>query len=285
MSNSPNHSLLQSSYKTLARTAVSSAKSELKSGDDHRLKFAALELRFGIEALTYHRLLMYKDEIPSTEYAKWQPHKVLEMLLSIYADVDKPSVISITKEGSGRTFTLGHDTPVSLAHIKEHYSALGSYLHTPALNQIEKGRVTPDYSRMRKRCEAVVEVLDRALQSNTWSNFGNFSKLANCHECGKPVRRRLTEGQDRVRVPCFHCDAEYWLIQNGENGTLWEPIVARFRCRPCDHVTEFWPKQVVEGATWECSCCGQQFQFQLGFVPIEKAHLEPADPESKKDGR
>lgn len=268
MSKEPNYSQIQASYKALARRAVSSAKAELESGEDTRLKFAALELRFGIEALTYHRLLMYKDEIAPSEYAKWQPHKVVEMLHSIYPDVDKPSVLSVAPDSGGPGTVLGHDQPVSLANIKRYYNAIGSYLHAPMLNQIENGRVTPDFNKMRKRCDEILEILEKALGSTAWSNFGMFATLASCYECDKPVRRRWSNDQERTRVPCFHCRAEYWLTGSEHGKALWEPNYERVTCPACKHINTCWPRDIEPGVTCSCKACGRQHRFQIGVVVL-----------------
>ena len=42
-------------YRNDARRELASAKDELGSADDERLKYAALELRIAMESLTYDR--------------------------------------------------------------------------------------------------------------------------------------------------------------------------------------------------------------------------------------
>jgi len=50
-------------YRNDARNSLKRAKAELTQADDERLKYAALELRMTMEALTYDRALAYKDEL------------------------------------------------------------------------------------------------------------------------------------------------------------------------------------------------------------------------------
>ncbi len=78
-----------SEYRDDARHAVDRAKAELESGDDERLKYAALELRMALESLIYDRALIYKDEFPPREYETWQPRKLLAVLLEIDENADK----------------------------------------------------------------------------------------------------------------------------------------------------------------------------------------------------
>lgn len=268
---------LKSHYKKLAQEAVVNAKRELDSANEHRLKYAALELRAGLEALTYHRLLIYKDEVPPSEYAKWQPRKVLEMLLTIYPHADKHSVVSIGEVNGDSMRVLGHDRPVSISEIKEYYNALGSLLHTRTVSQVEKSGVKPNFDSMKKRCNEVLKILEDFLHSNVTLTLGNFSTLAKCYECGNPVRRRLVDGEDRVKVACFNfnCKAEYWLIRQEEGKTLWNPIHTTVSCHYCKYENIFWPKQVAERVTWKCGGCSREFEFQLGFVPLQESSSSP----------
>lgn len=54
-------------YRSDARTHLTDAIEELAVGEDRRLKYAALELRMAMEAVTYDRALAYKDELPPAE--------------------------------------------------------------------------------------------------------------------------------------------------------------------------------------------------------------------------
>ena len=70
-------------YRNEARLRRDAAKHELATGDDTRLRYAALELRMSMEALTYDRALAFKAEFPPNEYETWQPKKVMFVLLEI----------------------------------------------------------------------------------------------------------------------------------------------------------------------------------------------------------
>lgn len=70
-------------YRSVARQATERAKSLLATANDDQLRYAALELRFAMEALTYDRAQAYAKEIPPEEMATWQPDKVMKVLLEI----------------------------------------------------------------------------------------------------------------------------------------------------------------------------------------------------------
>jgi hypothetical protein len=68
-------------FRAEARKALNRARSELESGDDARLKYAALELRLAMEAITYDRARTYRNEMPPQEYDTWQPRKLMQLLI------------------------------------------------------------------------------------------------------------------------------------------------------------------------------------------------------------
>ncbi|MFC7695105.1 hypothetical protein ACFQY5_41570 [Paeniroseomonas aquatica] len=143
----------------MARGNLKRAKDELASGQDHRLRYAALEIRYAMEALTYERAMAYKADIPPSEYDTWQPREVLSLLTEIDPHAALTSTIAIGTEDACGIATdemtvLGEDVVLTLDNLKQ-YGALGSYLHTPTLSQIDDpGAHSP--VKLRKRIEACV---------------------------------------------------------------------------------------------------------------------------------
>jgi hypothetical protein len=129
------------SYRNDARGFLERAENELGSKDDQRLKYAALELRMAMEALTYDRALAYKDDFPATEYETWPPRKVMSVLLDIdsWADKDVSLAFGIEEDygiPAPKMEFLGVQKSLSMENIKKHYDALGSFIHVPTIKQI-----------------------------------------------------------------------------------------------------------------------------------------------------
>ena len=82
-------------YRHLARESLSRAKAELAAQDLHRLRYAALELRDAMEAVTYDRALAFKDEIPPEEYRTWQPRKLMAVLVDVDPSIGMTSTIAV----------------------------------------------------------------------------------------------------------------------------------------------------------------------------------------------
>lgn len=67
-------------YRPQARQALERAKRQLV---EEQLRYAALELRLAMEALTYDRAQAYRKEPPLDAFAKGQPQKLMDALLEI----------------------------------------------------------------------------------------------------------------------------------------------------------------------------------------------------------
>ena len=135
-------------YRNDAWEALDRAKHELESNDPGRLKYAALELRMAMEALTYDRAQAYADEIPPTEYDTWQPRKLLMLLLEIdpYADGDSIVHMGIEEEygkPAKEMKPVGAEEVLNLSVLRRFYDALSARLHVPTPRQLQKPQTLP----------------------------------------------------------------------------------------------------------------------------------------------
>jgi hypothetical protein len=81
-------------YRSLAKERVAEVSRQLALEDSTALKYAALELRMAMEAITYDRAQAFKDEFPESEYDTWQPKKVMSVLLEIEPTTDRDSSLA-----------------------------------------------------------------------------------------------------------------------------------------------------------------------------------------------
>lgn len=258
-------------YRSSARKHLKRYEEELASGDDERLKYAALELRMAMEALTYDRALAYKDEFPPTEYETWQPRKVMSVLLEIDPTADKDSAIAggIEEEigvPAPVMTALGAEKVLNMATLRKHYDALGSYLHAPSLKQSRKCKVQ-DFQRMKARCEEIASSVSGALSSPVFNiTFGNFATV-DCIVCGKRIRKRMPQGESEVRAECFECGATYTIVAKGSGEVVWQPRQQELECtnESCRQKVYVWQHEVEAGRHWVCKGCGGQNIFTLGI--------------------
>ncbi len=126
--------LARTRFRTDARRHLKRFQEDFVSGDNERLKYAMLELRMAIEALTYDRAIAYKKEFPPDEYETWQPQKVMAGLLEMDPMADRSRSLSYSREETEGSpprewKRLGSEPVFNTAALKKHYHALGSYLH------------------------------------------------------------------------------------------------------------------------------------------------------------
>ena len=127
-------------FRSMAINAFEQAKKQLSENNDIKLNYAALELRFCLEYMTYDRARAYHDEIPDIESLSWQPNKLMSELLELdpFADAKASISIGLQKKYGERSEDmqlLGTENPITLKLLKDHYNALGSFLHAPTLKQ------------------------------------------------------------------------------------------------------------------------------------------------------
>lgn len=261
-------------FRQLAKLSTARARQELSSGDSDRLKYAALELRMAMEGLTYDRAYAYRQEIPPSEYNTWQPRKLMQLLLEIDPTADSDSTIAIGLESEpGKQapvmHALGHENVLNLTVLKEHYDALGSFLHLPSLRQMEKREEEDPLRRMRARCEQVTAEVERALESTVYnSTLGSFA-THNCLRCDHAVRKRIPRGIEKVDAKCFQCGAEYVVSEAGPDQCYWRPVQEEIKCRSegCSELFVLWRDEITQGTWWTCPQCKRSYRIALAILP------------------
>lgn len=259
-------------YRNCARKCLDRCEEELCSGDDKRLKYAALELRMSMEALTYDRALAYGEEFPPTEYKTWQPRKVMSVLLEIDSTSDKDSSLTFGEEeeygAPGQAIRLiGAEKVLNMAMLKKHYDALGSYLHIQSMKQVRTGKYL-DFGEIRSRCENIASFIRDVLASRVFNvTLGSFAKIE-CVECGKPIRKRITQGNIEMQTKCYGCDASYTIVDKGNNNFEWQPHQHEVECANdnCEHKKVVWRHEMKVDKYWTCPCCNGRNTFVLAIL-------------------
>ncbi len=262
-------------FRHLARQALSRARAELAANDQHRLRYAALELRETMEALTYDRALAFKEYIPPEEYKTWQSRKLMMVLLDIDPLIGMTSDVAFgpqNEDGKSRPENmklLGTDRVFTLADLKDHYDAISSYLHMPSLKQLQLGKL-PDETKLRAQCDEIIFKAERVLSSPIWNVDLNFVATIECmnEDCKKPVRKRIPVGKDSVEVQCFECKAEYIITSEDDNRVRWTPKKVDAECSTpgCPETVALWNHELKQGTNWRCRGCGKRNVIALALT-------------------
>jgi len=234
--------------------------------------------------------LAYKDEFPEEEYDTWQPRKVMGVLLEIDPNADKDSSMAFGIEPSyGEQpevmHFLGTEKVLSMATLKAHYDALGSYLHVPTVKQFKADRLKIDAGKLRSRCESIAAFLAEVLSSRVFnSTMGNFGHI-DCAECGEIIRKRIPAGVTRLVANCAKCIASYTVVDEGNGTVRFEPRQQEIRCANpgCCRQIVVYEREIAAGTYWTCPDCQGRNIFRLGITFEPAAEAEGAAPSSSDD--
>jgi len=258
-------------FREMAAQHVLRAKAEMAVNDPVRLRYAALEVRLAMEAITYDRAHAYKAEIPVEKYSTWQPRQVLEYLTQIDPHAALSSTISFGREETygvapPKMTVIGTDVALTMRDLRKHYNSIGAYLHPPTLDKIDDPSAH-DPARLRARCEECITVLEKILASPAWNSTLGYFSISTCQRCGKPMHRRQHPNGEPVEMECFECKAEYTVKQTPD-GTIWEPHITVEPCpsEGCPEKVTIWRDENKPGTHWTCHGCGKGYEIALAIM-------------------
>jgi len=260
------------SYRHDARNALDYAKQELASGEKHRFRYAALELRMAFEALIYERAGNYTEELSNEKLSTWQPGKLLSLLLEIDPSADKNCGLSVGieeeygKPAKEMTY-MGEERVIKLSEIKKYYDRLGSYLHTLTSDQVAEGKGA-DLEKIFSRCNEIVAILEQVLASPIFNLNMKIASSMDCIKCGAKIVRRLPPESETVVAKCIKCSASYSVTDLGNNKVEWRAHIQKLKCPSpsCDGTNEIWESDIKVGSEWECVICGVKNKLVLALA-------------------
>lgn len=261
-------------FRDLARKHLDAAKKQIDSLDDSNLKYAALDLRMAMEAITYDRALSFKDEFPEAEYDTWQPKKIMAVLIEIEPATDKDSSFSIgIEESTGKPSQnmkhIGSEKVLSMKILKGHYDRLGSYLHVMNLRSFHHNKII-DFEKMRMRCSEIYSEIEGVLSSTLFNcTLGTFSHIE-CLKCSHPIRKRVPSINDdsHIEADCKNCNASYLLEPQDNGNYIWHPNRQEILCgnKSCEQVITIWQREIDLGRFWICKSCGGKNIINYGVI-------------------
>jgi hypothetical protein len=269
--------LTSHNFRHDARQSIARAKGHLvesNAGDLTKLRYAALDARLAMEALTYERAQSYQQELPKGAHETWQPRKLMQMLLDVDPTADKDSSLRIGREeipGKPANIMndLGAETVLNLSILKHHYDALGSYLHMPTLKQIQ-AEGTQSSDRLHARLQEIVSYVDRVLKSPIFNiNFGTFATI-DCKRCGHIIHWRMPRSGGIAHAVCRECSASYDVKKVGDNEVQWKPLQLTVPCAnvECGTTGYLWNDDVKPGMVWTCAVCERRNEIVLSVQPF-----------------
>lgn len=120
--------------------------------------------------------------------------------------------------------------------------------------------------RAKRGRKWIATFIEEVLASRVFNvTIGNFSTIT-CVGCGKPIRKRLPDGQKELEAECFECVASYTIAVEGGDKVNWKPHRHEVKCAnpKCDEMILLWRREVEVGQWWECKACQARNVFVLG---------------------
>jgi DNA-directed RNA polymerase subunit RPC12/RpoP len=265
-------------YRHRARQHVQRAKDHLADGKSETLRYACLELRMAIEALTYERLEAYLSEVSNDVMKKWQPKQVLAELLFVDPTADSSGQLWVGREDQPGVPAkdmkfLGTDERFTVKWATKAHNTLGGFLHEPTIAQLQAGK--ENEATIRERAAEIVTELERVLSATLSNvNFGVFCTIP-C-ECGFTIRRKeefVRRGENAV---CASCGRIYEVsIKEETRQFAYKLARVNYECANCK--TEQWiaRHELDKEPVLVCSTCDSKAKvvrvFSLEEVPVKSA--------------
>lgn len=242
------------------QSCMGRARALVAEGTQESLRYAALELRLCVEALTYEKLRAFSSMIPEEVLKTWQPPQAVKALLEFEPHADRTFILyaGIEEEygkPSKEMKYVGTHSSLRLGWLRKHYNKLGNLLHVPATHE----QITPDTTTLKRYLGDVIEDLAEPLQSTITG--GNIRHVFNftCSECGKPVVANAESVSKKNKAICLNpqCKAEYFAKVDEAGQATFQLMVTVFECaaESCDGVTQIENRKLDVGVEFACPKC------------------------------
>ncbi len=253
------------------RDCLAKAKLLLSDASIDQLRYAALQLRMGIEYLFYELRYLHREELPDDLVSKWQPKQVIDAILECdpLADQDGSLTLLIPDE-SGNPSAVGMTFETRAPNkrlLRKHYHRLGAYLHAPT------DLVDPDLQKFESDLAKVVEELEVFDQLLATSNIAEY--VTNTCLCGRSIKRnkRGVEENGEMRCPDPQCNALYEVTLNG-NTSHFKLKEEKYDCPKCQSTNYFSAGKLKPGLQLTCGKCETQVRL-ISALAIQRLDDEP----------
>ena len=266
-------------YKCIER-----ANSLIEEGTAVSLRYAALELRFCMEAITYEKLEASAKHIPPDIIDKWQPPQAVRALLEHEPKTDKGFTLyaGIEEEygvPSKNVQFVGEHKAFNLGWLRKHYNKVGGFLH---INHKRSKNAKLPTEEIKSYLKEVSEDISEVLKGNITGGWLDEVFQFTCSQCSKTIivgKHTLESGRDIV-CQNDNCRAEYYgrLYPEG-SGALFDLKVTVFDCAQCSAEIPVENRRLKIGYSFKCSKCGTNHELvhkQWGY----KAEIEVETEES-----
>lgn len=236
------------------------ARALIEEGTDHALRYAALELRCCIEALTYEKLMASHSLLSSEALSTWQAPQAVRYLLEMDPGGDKDFTIAMGIEDvpgqpAKEMQLVGQHRSLNATWVRKHYNKLGSYLHAPHPSAPGARRVpTVEYLK------EVVNELDRVCAGTITGGWMAEVYEFQCMICSNTIVCTDHKASSGTTLVCHHpnCDAEYLPRKESDTTYAFHLVQTLFDCAACKSQIPVLNKRLRLGLVFVCPECGKR---------------------------
>lgn len=260
------------------RSCMVRAQVLLAEATPERLRYAALELRLCMEALTYEKLRAFSNIVPEEVLrTTWQPPQAVKALLEFEPSADQTFVLYAGREKEdGKPVKemkyVGTHSSLRLRWLRKHYNKLGNLLHSPADGDPNSQDVTTLKEYLAEVIADLQEPLRSTITGGILREVFNFA----CFVCGKPVIANAETVREKKKAVCLNpiCKAEYFAELDETGQSTFQLMVTLLKCvaEGCEGVAQVENRKLDVGAEFTCPKCSLRHvivERQWGYGPLE----------------
>lgn len=242
-----------------AREHLALAQKHLASGDEVRLRYAALELRMCIEALAYSLLKLHRSEASLNLMGTWQPDRMLKELAEIVRGVTgrRDFELTVPEIGSIKITEYRLDGP----WVRRRYQKIGSLLHVPMLRQLETA-TEPTAEKIRSQCDEIEKVLSIILGSEGFDI--KIERLCGwpCtyNGCAYVIEKDYDWFDNHTQTTCPECGAVH-IVERCDEYIRYKIKTEYWLCTTCGTVNQTPTHETSPGSIIACKCCSEKFEL------------------------
>lgn len=247
------------------------------------LRYAALELRLSLEAMTYDKLRSFEKYLPKSFVERtWQPPQLLKAMKQLDENADQsvslhigpPYVEGITPRDDEYQL-VGHHVAFSLKWLNKQYNKLGSFLH------LQASRIT-DQGGQRRDLGAIADEIEKAQKGSLLGLWSGEAINFTCELCGEVSAVSAYYARTEGAASCLNpaCELEYRAHSEGDEISL-SPLLLRLKCNGCSAHVPVQQRHLRDGLVVACPTCKREHlircRWEYGILGPARAQAEASD--------
>lgn len=238
------------------------AKELLDKESPIHIRYAALELRMCMEAITYEKLRASAKHIPEDLLRMWQPPQAVKALLEYEPNTDKgytlyAGVEDVPGVPAKEMKYIGAHKPFKLKWLRKNYNKIGKFLHFPNGPEDDLNIV-----KAKTYLNSVVSQIEDVLSSNITGGWLSEVNVFECELCNKPIIVGNPKLEKTNSAVCLNpnCGGEYF-AEKVKNGWEFKLKISEFECVNCGSLNPVENRKIDIGYYFTCSNCGEKHQI------------------------